>query len=88
MSYIPEASLPVDWRYLAECRTPGIAADFFPHQAPGKSNRDVWAHAREVCASCRVTSECLILALDNDEREGMWGGLTPDERSAVKARQR
>ena len=83
---IPEASIPVDWRDLAECRTPGI--DFYPHAAPGNSNRDVWANAREVCSACQVRTDCLTYALDNVEVHGMWGGMTPDEREMVRRRQR
>jgi WhiB family redox-sensing transcriptional regulator len=36
--------------------------------------------AKQVCSSCRVRTECLDWANENDERYGIWGGLTPVER--------
>lgn len=32
------------------------------------------------CAGCPARVECLTYALAADEREGVWGGLTPAER--------
>jgi WhiB family transcriptional regulator, redox-sensing transcriptional regulator len=40
--------------------------------------------ARAVCSRCMVRNECLQFALDDDERYGVWGGLSPPERRAVK----
>jgi hypothetical protein len=39
-----------------------------------------WEPARQICARCPVRDACLAHALDNDERDGMWGGLDPEER--------
>ena len=33
-----------------------------------------------MCAGCEVRAECLQFALDNDERFGVWGGLSERER--------
>lgn len=38
------------------------------------------AEAKALCLRCPVRAECLQYADDNDEREGIWGGLTPQER--------
>ena len=36
--------------------------------------------AKTVCASCPVQTQCLEYAVASDERYGVWGGLTHDER--------
>jgi WhiB family transcriptional regulator, redox-sensing transcriptional regulator len=51
---------------------------FFPEK--GGSTRE----AKRVCASCEVRAECLGYALDNDERFGIWGGLSERERRRLK----
>ena len=38
--------------------------------------------AKQVCADCPVRTECAHFALSNDERHGVWGGMTPPERRA------
>ena len=51
---------------------------FFPEK--GGSTRE----AKKVCLSCEVRSECLEYALENDERFGIWGGLSERERRRIK----
>jgi hypothetical protein len=36
--------------------------------------------ALRVCAECPVRHDCLIYALDGEERFGVWGGLTTKQR--------
>jgi WhiB family redox-sensing transcriptional regulator len=50
---------------------------WFP--APHTPRREV-AAVVAVCARCLVRDECLRMALDNDERYGIWGGVTADAR--------
>ena len=38
------------------------------------------ARAKEVCATCPVRQDCLEMAVANDERYGIWGGMTDLER--------
>lgn len=40
--------------------------------------------AKRVCALCPVAAECLQYALDNDERFGVFGGLSERERRRLK----
>ena len=39
---------------------------------------------RAVCRACPAAAECLRWALDNDEPDGIWGGLTPLERRKLR----
>jgi WhiB family redox-sensing transcriptional regulator len=55
---------------------------FFPEK--GGSTRA----AKRICQTCSVTAECLDYALDNDERFGIWGGLSERERRRLKRRSR
>lgn len=55
---------------------------FFPEK--GESVRE----AKRVCASCEVRLECLEYALANNERFGVWGGMSERERRAILAARR
>lgn len=45
--------------------------------------------ARLICAGCTVRTQCLEEALAAGEQDGIWGGLTPEERRAeVRRRNR
>jgi WhiB family redox-sensing transcriptional regulator len=50
------------------------------HPAPGESLRA----AKSVCLACPVRAECLAYALDHNERHGVWGGTSPNERAQVR----
>lgn len=66
-----------EWQTKAICAQtdPEI---FFPEK--GGSTRE----AKIVCRGCEVASDCLQYALDNDERFGVWGGLSERERRKLK----
>ena len=36
-----------------------------------------------LCYSCPVKEACLEYAIENEERFGIWGGLTPNERKKI-----
>jgi WhiB family redox-sensing transcriptional regulator len=67
------------WQERALCAQTDPEA-FFPEK--GGSTRE----AKRVCLSCEVRAECLEYALANDERFGIWGGLSERERRRVKKR--
>ncbi|MFD1716991.1 WhiB family transcriptional regulator [Georgenia deserti] len=67
------------WQDRALCAQTDPEA-FFPEK--GGSTRE----AKRVCTSCEVRSECLEYALANDERFGIWGGLSERERRKLKRR--
>ena len=67
------------WQERALCAQTDPEA-FFPEK--GGSTRE----AKRVCTSCEVRAECLEYALANDERFGIWGGLSERERRKLKRR--
>lgn len=40
--------------------------------------------AKRVCGGCPVKGECLAFALENQERFGVWGGLSERERRRLR----
>jgi len=78
-----------DWRKRAACLTEDPEL-FFPTvgvESASKEVRDAaWAAPRAVCQACPVRALCLDTALANREAEGMFGGLTPDERRVLGRR--
>jgi WhiB family redox-sensing transcriptional regulator len=51
---------------------------FFP--SPGRAATE----AKRICESCPVREQCLQYALTNQEIHGIWGGLSPRERDALR----
>jgi WhiB family redox-sensing transcriptional regulator len=45
---------------------------------------DPYQRARKVCAACPVRDTCAEYACTNNEQHGMWGGLSPEGRRAVR----
>ncbi|SJM58912.1 WhiB family transcriptional regulator [Gulosibacter sp. 10] len=68
---------PLSWQADALCAQTDPEA-FFPEK--GGSTRD----AKQICQSCEVRSQCLEYALENDERFGIWGGLSERERRKLR----
>jgi WhiB family redox-sensing transcriptional regulator len=75
----PEDDGIMGWQERALCAQTDPEA-FFPEK--GGSTRE----AKKVCTGCDVRSECLEYALANDERFGIWGGLSERERRKLKRR--
>ena len=65
------------WQERALCAQTDPEA-FFPEK--GGSTRE----AKRVCLTCDVRGSCLEYALGNDERFGIWGGLSERERRKLK----
>lgn len=70
-----------EWEERALCRNVEDPTLFFPEHG----NRSP-AKAKRICRRCDVKDECLEAALTNDERFGIWGGLTEKERREIKRR--
>lgn len=67
------------WQAKALCAQTDPEA-FFPEK--GGSTRE----AKKICMSCEVRVDCLEYALAQDERFGIWGGLSERERRRLKKR--
>jgi WhiB family redox-sensing transcriptional regulator len=70
------------WRDHALCRDTDPEL-FFPIGTTGVALVAI-DHAKRVCAECRVTRECLDFALDTNQDSGIWGGLSEEERRAIR----
>lgn len=65
------------WMIQAKCLDADPNA-FFPEK--GGSTRE----AKRICGICSVREECLQYALENEERFGIWGGLSERERRRLR----
>ena len=68
---------PLAWQTDSLCAQTDPEA-FFPEK--GGSTRD----AKRICQTCEVKAQCLEYALQNDERFGIWGGLSERERRKLR----
>jgi WhiB family redox-sensing transcriptional regulator len=85
-----------DWREASRCRSYKDPTPWFPEEPDGPPGRGLkketqrgpgkvaYKLARAVCELCPVADACLEFALQNQIEDGMWGGLTPDEREQVR----
>jgi WhiB family redox-sensing transcriptional regulator len=77
----------VSWEAAAACAGESTVT-FFPRFAVGMGapakNAAMTANAKAVCNRCPVSGECLAFALEDDIEHGIWGGMTPMERSKIR----
>lgn len=69
----------IGWLRRGACRSSD--PDLFFPLAPSPLQE---ARAKAVCARCPVIDECRSYALREGETEGIWGGLTPQERRRTR----
>jgi WhiB family redox-sensing transcriptional regulator len=74
----------MDWRHRAICRDEDPEL-FFPVGTSGPALLQI-AEAKTVCRRCPVVTECLTWALESGQDAGVWGGMSEDERRALKRR--
>jgi hypothetical protein len=65
------------WTALARCAETDPEIFFPPKGDPATT-------ARAICRQCPVREDCLGYALDAEEEYGIWGGRDPDERRALR----
>ena len=76
-----------NWRAESACLNtdPDV---FFP-VAVGTAAGKLVTRALRICDGCPVKQQCLDYAMRSGEKDGIWGGITPEERiRARRARNR
>lgn len=72
------------WEEDAACRGHDPELFFGPNRFEPKRERlEREAAAKQVCATCPVSSECLEHAIVMGEAFGVWGGLGETERRGI-----
>ena len=73
------------WRNRAACldEDPEL---FFPIGNTGLALVQI-GEAKAVCGRCKVVETCLEWPMESWQDFGVWGGLSEDERRALKRRQ-
>ncbi|MCL2453687.1 MAG: WhiB family transcriptional regulator [Micrococcales bacterium] len=74
----------MDWRHRASCldEDPEL---FFPIGNTGPALQQI-DQAKAVCQRCDVVETCLAWAIETGQDAGVWGGMSEDERRALKRR--
>lgn len=57
--------------------------DFYPEMGVKGAAKQV-REIKQICKQCSVILECLDFAIENEENFGIWGGMTPKERSRIR----
>ena len=71
-----------EWRAASACLDADLDM-FFPVAVGSAANKQV-SRALRICEGCPVRQQCLDFALRSGEKDGIWGGTTPEQR--VRAR--
>ncbi len=73
---------PAGWAASGACQDSDPEL-FFPitSQGPARGQLD---KAKAVCACCPVRAQCLEFALDSGQDFGIWGGMSEQERRAMR----
>ena len=70
------------WRDHALCRDTDPEL-FFPVGTTGLALVAI-DRAKQVCGECEVRVACLDFALETNQDSGIWGGLSEEERRAIR----
>ncbi|MCC9312083.1 WhiB family transcriptional regulator [Kitasatospora sp. RB6PN24] len=86
MTILLNTAPETDWRHRAGCRSVPDPELFFPIGNTGPALLQI-EQAKAVCRrACPVMEECLTWALTTNQEHGIWGGMSEDERRALKRR--
>jgi len=73
---------PFDGTQLCKTVDPDL---FFPDDY---LNKEQIEQVKAICNDCWIKDKCLSFAMDNKEREGIWGGTTPADRKRLRRKAR
>lgn len=77
-AFAPETALEgTVWQDWASCAETDPEA-FFPEKG------DSTLPAKKVCLGCCVQAECLEYSIETDQKFGVWGGLSAQERRRLR----
>jgi WhiB family redox-sensing transcriptional regulator len=76
----------MDWVHRARCTNEDPEL-FFPVGTTGPALAQI-AAAKAICMQCEVRRECLEWALATGQDAGVWGGMSEDERRALRRARR
>jgi WhiB family redox-sensing transcriptional regulator len=76
----------MDWVHRAQCKDEDPEL-FFPIGNTGPAALQI-ASAKAVCAHCEVRMECLEWSMTTGQDAGVWGGLSEEERRALRRARR
>lgn len=76
----------MDWVHRARCKDEDPEL-FFPIGTTGQATAQIGA-AKAICLRCDVRLECLEWAMATGQDAGVWGGLSEDERRALRRARR
>jgi hypothetical protein len=77
----------------AKCIKFPATRDYDPWYVEDESSDDS-TEAKKICTGeddkrpCPLREHCLEFALTNNERYGIWGGMTPEERAQLRKERR
>ncbi len=72
----------MDWVHRARCKDEDPEL-FFPVGTTGPAAAQI-AAAKSVCMQCPVRIECLEWAMATGQESGVWGGMSEEERRALR----
>ena len=76
----------MEWVHHARCKDEDPEL-FFPIGNTGPAATQV-AAAKSVCMRCDVRAQCLEWAMATGQDSGVWGGLSEEERRALRRARR
>lgn len=80
--FFPKIPVP---DFEGDCK--GMPMDWwFPEQGHDASQNLTLTRAREICYNCPVQKQCLEFALNFPNLQGIWGGLSPRQRTDERRR--
>jgi WhiB family transcriptional regulator, redox-sensing transcriptional regulator len=76
-----------NWRAASACLNtdPDV---FFPVAVGTATASKQTARALRICHGCPVRQQCLDFAMQSGEKDGIWGGTTPEQRIRARRRNR
>jgi len=76
----------MDWVHRARCKDEDPEL-FFPIGTTGPAAVQI-ERAKAICVRCDVRAECLEWAMSTAQDAGVWGGLSEEERRALRRARR